>query len=582
MISFITSENKHSQLWKLLEKEKHLSKDQFKDALKQSRKENRHLTEVLFEANHIPSEKLLTIFSEYYRIPPIVLKKKVITPYVLNLIPKEVAEEHSVIIFKKIKDVINVALINPENNQTIEFIRKKTGLEPKIFITSPEEINHALKKYKSEISTEFAKIIQDSINETMAIHDTAEKMAQYVPIIKMVNTILERAVSQNSSDIHFEPNSKKIVIRFRIDGMLHRIVELPSELLPPLVTRIKIMSNLKIDEHRLPQDGRFKFIFNERGVDIRVAAIPTLHGTKIVLRILDQKEKNFNLKKLGFNQRDLGVLKKEITKPHGMLLATGPTGSGKTTTLYTLLRMLNKENVNICTIEDPIEYGVEGINQTQINPAAGLTFANGLKSLIRQDPNIIMVGEIRDIDTADIAVHAAMTGHFVLSTLHTNSATLAIQRLIEMGVQPFLAASVINLIIGQRLVRKVCPHCKTRSRLTKKLIKEYRPFFNLENIFLKLKKIKLIQKNVSLLDIRFSHGKGCVKCNNTGYKGRIGIYEILKIDNDIYKIILNNASSEAIKKEALKKAFLTMAEDGLLKVFEGQTTFEEVIRLTKE
>lgn len=583
MISFtITSENPHSQLWNLLEKEKKFSKEQFKDALKQARKEDRHITEVLFEKNHMPSEKLLFAFSEYFNVPPVILKNRFISPYILNLIPKEVAEEHSVIIFKKIKNIINVATVNPENTQTIEFIKKKTGLEPKIFITTPDDIGHALKKYKSEITTEFAKIINDTINETLALHDTAEKMAQYVPIIKIVDTIIERGLIQGASDIHFEPKTDNIIIRFRIDGMLHRIVELPIEILPPMVTRLKIMANLKIDEHRLPQDGRFRFIFNDRGVDIRVSAVPTLHGTKIVLRLLDPKEKNFSLQKLGFNQKDFLSVKQEMNKPHGMILVTGPTGSGKTTTLYTLLRMLNKEDVNICTIEDPIEYGVDGINQTQINPVAGLTFANGLRSLLRQDPNIIMVGEIRDTETADMSVNAAMTGHLVLSTLHTNNAFLAIQRLTEMGVQPFLAASVINLIIAQRLVRKICPHCKSKSHITEKVIAEYKSFFNLEDVFLKLKKLNLIHGYQSLFNLKFSHAKGCAKCNGTGYRGRIGIYEILKINDDLNKVILQNPYQEPIKKEALRQGVLTILEDGVLKVLNGQTTFEEVMRVTKE
>jgi len=307
-----------------------------------------------------------------------------------------------------------------------------------------------------------------------------------------------------------------------------------------------------------------------------------LNGTKIVLRLLDTQDKDFSLKRLGLNQKDLTTMKTEIAHPQGIILVTGPTGSGKTTTLYTLMRMLNKENVNICTIEDPIEYGLEGINQTQINLMAGLTFANGLRSLLRQDPNIIMVGEIRDIDTADISINAAMTGHLVLSTLHTNNAFLAIQRLTEMGVQPFLAASVVNMIIGQRLVRKICPHCQSKSHLTKNLVAEYKKFFNLEEIFCKLKKLNLIPRSQSLYQIKLLHGKGCEKCSFTGYRGRVGIYEILKVDKNIYKTILKDPSAESIKREAMKQGVLTMTEDGVLKVLSGQTTFEEVLRVTKE
>lgn len=584
MMSFITSDNKHGGLWEIIEHGRFLTKDQFKEATQVARKENRHITDVLFEQHSPSQDKLLLAFSKYYNTPAIILRKRVIVPYVLNLIPKEVAEQHSVIVFKKSRNVVHVATINPENSQTMDFIRKKTGHETKVYITSPEDIKHALHKYKSEIRTEFARIIQDSINQTLAINDTAEKIAQYVPIIKMVDTIIERALSQHASDIHFEPTAKKIIIRYRIDGLLNRIVELPIEILPPLVTRIKIMANLKIDEHRLPQDGRFKFAFNEREVAIRVSAIPTLHGSKIVMRLLDKKENQFTLAKLGLNQKDLQTVKNEIAKPHGMILATGPTGSGKTTTLYTLLTMLNKEDVNICTIEDPIEYGIEGINQTQVNPAAGLTFANGLRSLLRQDPNILMVGEIRDNETADIAVNSAMTGHLVLSTLHTNDSFLAIQRLTEMGVQPFLVASVTNLIIGQRLVRKICPSCKTRAASTQKELEHYGTFFDLDAIHSKLKKHRLMAqpspKDTSQLS--FYYGRGCAKCNNTGYLGRIGIYEVLQIDRELQKFIVTNPSAEAIKKHAEKLGVLTMIEDGILKVFNGETTFSEILRVTKE
>ena len=580
----MATDNKHHDLWKIIERERFLTKDQFKEAVLVAKKEDRHLTDVLFEYHTPHQDKLLRAFSDFYQKPAIKLRKKTIVPYVLNLIPKEVAEQHSVIIFKKNKNTINVAITNPENSQTIEFIRKKTGHDPKIFITTPEDIRHAVQKYKSEIRTEFARIIQESIKQTLAINDTAEKIAQYVPIIKMVDTIIERALSQHASDIHFEPSAQKISIRYRIDGLLNKIVEMPIEILPPLVTRIKIMANLKIDEHRLPQDGRFKFIFSDREVAIRVAAIPTLHGTKIVMRLLDKKESEFTLTKLGLNQHDLQTVKNEIAKPHGMILATGPTGSGKTTTLYTLLNMLNKEDVNICTIEDPVEYSIEGVNQTQINTQAGLTFANGLRSLLRQDPNILMVGEIRDGDTADIAVNAAMTGHLVLSTLHTNDSFLAIQRLTEMGVQPFLVASVTNAIIGQRLVRKICPDCKARVASKQKEIERYGSLFNLEATLEKFRKLHLLpaQAPSALMDFSFFYGQGCSKCNNTGYRGRVGIYEVLKIDPQLQKIILDNPSAEAIKKEAAKRGVVTMVEDGLLKVLNGETTFEEILRVTKE
>lgn len=582
MINILSSDSKNDQLWKRVNKDNVISKDAFKQAVKEAKKDDRHIIEVLADQHTDHHDKLLLAFSDIFSLPAIKLRRRTIAPYVIKLIPKEVAEQHSVVIFKKIKNDIYVAVTNPDNYQIIEFIKKKTGMSLKIFITTPTDIAHALKHYHSEISTEFSQIIKDSTEKALSVHDTAEKMAQFVPIIRIVNTIIERAIAQKASDIHFEPNSHVIHIRFRVDGLLSKIVELPKEILPALVTRLKIMSSLKIDEHRAPQDGRFTFTFNQSEIAVRISIIPTLNGSKAVLRLLDTREQQFSLVGLGFNQRDLKIVKKEIEKPHGMILVTGPTGSGKTTTLYSLLRMLNKDHVNISTIEDPIEYGLEGVNQMQINPIAGLTFSSGLRSLLRQDPNILMVGEIRDTETADMALNSAMTGHLVLSTLHTNSAFLAIQRLIEMGIQPFLATSVTNLIIGQRLVRKICIHCKSVFRSSEKATSTYDSVFDFPEIFKKFRKLNLVPQNASHTDGTYSYGRGCDKCNGTGFKGRVGIYEVMSIDPDISSEIMKNPVSENIQRLAQKRGTLTMNEDGILKVFNGQTTFEEVLRVTKE
>ncbi|MDP2683422.1 MAG: GspE/PulE family protein [bacterium] len=583
MISFMRSDDKHNELWDHFEKDRLLTKDQFRDIVRKSRKNDRHISEELFDYSSVSNDKLLKIISKVYGIPAVDLRKKVIANYVINLIPKEVADQMSVIIFKKRKDALDVAMTNPENQQTIAFIKNKTGLKPIVYITHPESINHALKLYKSEIKSEFAQIMEDSIQEALISNESAEKMAQYVPIIKIVDSLIDRALNENASDIHIEPNTDDITIRYRIDGLLKKIVELPKDILPPLITRIKLLSNLKIDETRIPQDGRFNYIYKEREVAIRISVIPTLNGSKVVLRLLDRKREDFGLQKLGLNKNDFDLLKSEIKKTQGMVLVTGPTGSGKTTTLYSLLRLLNKEDVNISTIEDPIEYGLAGINQTQINQMAGLTFANGLKSLLRQDPNILMVGEIRDVETANIAVNSAMTGHIVLSTLHTNNVFLATQRLIEMGIQPFLLASVTNLIIGQRLVRKICDHCKQRVDNRAKLLEKYEEYFDLQESINKLNKANLLPKNTnSLTDLKFYVGKGCDKCNQTGYKGRIGIFELLSISKNIHKTILENPDAKAIKSVALKEGVLEMFEDGLLKIFTGQTTFEEILRVTRD
>lgn len=577
----LTSDTRNQRLWKELERQEVLTKEQSKEMQRRAKHEDRHVVDVIFEDVTIPGDHAMEVLANFFQTEPIFLRDKVISPYVLNLLPKEVAEKHSIVVFKKIKDVIHVATTAPDNAQTIEFIKKKTGLEPKIFLTTPADITHALKKYNQELSTEFGRIIEDSLEDLHASKDSAETLAQHVPIMAMVDAIMEKAASQGASDVHIEPTKNQIVIRFRVDGLLAKMVDLPIELLPPLVTRLKIMSNLKIDEHRLPQDGRFSIAYSGRDVAVRVAIIPTLHGSKVVLRLLDAKEKQFTLRGLGFSAADLGLVKREMVKPHGMILVAGPTGSGKTTTLYTLLRMLHKEEVNICTIEDPIEYGIDGINQTQINTIAGLTFANGLRSLLRQDPDVIMVGEIRDSDTADIAVNAAMTGHLVLTTLHTNNAFLVPQRLVEMGIQPFLAASVINLIIAQRLVRKVCPDCAVRAPFSQKMYDQYNALFRLDETYAIIKASRQFVLPESILATKVLAARGCPKCHGSGYRGRIGIYEVMAMTPTLHTTILKNPNEDSVRDQALREGVHNMLTDGLMKVLEGQTTMAEVLRVTK-
>src|SRR3989344_24520 len=579
MIGLISG-NQYSQLSKLLEKRRLLSKKDFKEAMSKAEQDGRYVTQVLLENESLQQDDLLKTIAECFGIADIRLRNVVVSPLVLNLIPREIAEQHSVIVFKKIKNSIHVATAAPENLQTIDFIKQKTGFEPQVFLTTPQDIRHALRKYKSDLSDEFDFIIRQSTQEALDQNETPEKMAHFVPIIKMVDTVIERAILQRASDIHVEPMAAKICIRFRIDGMLHTVSELPRDILPPIVARIKLMASLKLDEHRRPQDSRYKFTHDTRDIAIRVSSIPTLHGTKIVLRLLDAQEKPFGFRRLGFNKLDLATLMGELQKPHGMVLVTGPTGSGKTTTLYTLLRKLNRDDINICTVEDPIEYGLEGINQMQVNPDGGVTFATGLRSLLRQDPNVIMVGEIRDVDTADIAVNAAMTGHLVLSTLHTNNAFMTPQRLIEMGVHPYLVSTVTNLIVAQRLVRRVCPECHSYSSSASKIFDRYRAFFDIDEALNKFQRLGLISKDLTLADLKYSYGNGCTKCADTGYQGRIGIYELLKIDDAIWHLILKNAPADVIRAEATKRGTLTMKEDGLLKVFLGQTTLDELCRVT--
>lgn len=577
----LRSDSTQHQLGKLLEQERLVTKDQFRALIRRAKDENRALTDVLYEDQAASADQVLAVVGQHYELPTVRLRDKVITPYVLGLLPKEVAEQHEVIVFKKIQNVIQVATTHPEDAQTIDFIRRHTSLEPEVFLTTPEDIRHALRMYRTNLSEEFQKIIDEGLKETQRAGQTNETLAQNLPIITMVNSVIEKAIHQGASDIHLEPTLESVGIRFRVDGILQKVVELPRALLAPIVTRIKLIAALKIDEHRLPQDGRFTYELHDRSIAIRTSVVPTLHGPKVVMRLLDEKQQRYNLRSLGLNQRDFAILKREIVKPNGMMLVTGPTGSGKTTTLYTMLSMLNSEEVNICTIEDPIEYGLEGINQTQVNPTAGLTFANGLRSLLRQDPNVIMVGEIRDEETADIAVNAAMTGHLVLSTLHTNSAPQSIQRMIEMGIQPYLAASTINVIIAQRLVRKICRHCQTYTKLNERMRTTQAKYFDLEATLKKLIAADLLPGDATLDTLQVAVGKGCVKCQDTGYSGRVGIYEVIPVDEAIHTQILADATPHAIREAADHLGMLRMVDDGLLKVFSGLTTFEEVLRVTK-
>jgi len=584
MLNIFLLNKEYNRLWKLFEKDGFLTKKQFKEAIRLAEKEKRYLTEMILEDDSLPEDKSLEVLSEFFNLPVVYLRNKVISPQVINLLPKEISEEHRVIVFKKVKDEIFVATTAPENKQIIKFIGKKTELTPKVFITTPKDIKLALNKYNNTVFSDGISHIVDLNNgDDMESQEVpAEKMAGLVPVIKMVNNAIETGISNGASDIHIEPGYDKLKIRMRVDGILHKIVELPRAMLPAVITRVKILANLKIDEHMAPQDGRFQYKFNDKEVALRVSVMPTLYGPKAVLRLLEMKEKMLTLQKLGLNKIHLRILKKEIYTSHGMILVTGPTGSGKTTTLYTLLRMLNSEKVNICTIEDPIEYGIEDINQVQVRPKHGLTFASGLRALLRQDPDVLMVGEIRDIETANIAINSAMTGHLVLSTLHTNNAFLTPQRLMEMDAQPYLVTSVLNVIIGQRLVRKLCPHCKIKSRAPEKLLENFTAFIPVKETYRKLQNIGLIPKDQKFSEVSFYRSRGCRKCGETGYKGRVGIYEIIYLDDDLRKFILNDPNETNLREHLLKRKVMTMIEDGLLKVFNSQTTIDEILRVTKE
>ncbi len=522
------------------------------------------------------------IAKDKYKIPFIDLSNETIRKDILQLIPEPIAQFHYIVAFGKTSSKLKVATLDPTDLQTIAFIEKKVGLPLEIYYTTPSSLENVLKQYHKSLKAEFEKITKKKVNEDIGESEKLKELAEDLPIIRVVDTLLEYAIFEGASDIHIEPEEKEVRIRYRIDGMLREVMTLPKKIHPGLVARIKILSNLKLDEHRLPQDGRFKIENDEYKISFRVSVIPIFDGEKIVMRLLNESNRILTLEQLGFQGGSLERIKRNINKPHGMVLVTGPTGSGKTTTLYTILNILNKPKVNITTIEDPIEYRMPRVNQSQVNPKIGYTFAAGLRAFLRQDPDIIMVGEIRDEETAEIAVNAAMTGHLVLATLHTNDAATALPRLQDMKVASFLVASTVNVIIAQRLVRKVCPNCIVKYKLEKEVIKELNQQFNTEEIFKSFRDNRLLKKGEKKWsDLYFYKGKGCAQCKD-GYKGRIGIYEVLEVTPEISDLVVKKASADAILKKAIEQGMHTMLIDGMIKAKNGVTTIEEIIRVTKE
>lgn len=544
------------------------------------------LEDLLLEKGVVSEEQLLNFKAQIVNAQVIDLHNVEFSPEILNLIPEPIARRHLIIAFAKDKDYLSLAMYDPEDLQTKEFIKKKTGLTIRTFVSSKKSIEFGLSKYHSSIETEFTNLLkeggvtgaknEDDLNEAL------KKMAEQIPIIRVVDTLLEYAVFEKASDIHIEPEEDKVLVRYRIDGVLHEVMTLPKVIQGALVARVKVLANLKIDEHRLPQDGRFKIEKDDYAVSLRVSTIPIFDGEKVVMRLLDESAKALTLEQLGFQRSNLEKIKNNIKKPHGALLVTGPTGSGKSTTLYSVLSMLNNKNVNISTIEDPVEYKMVGVNQMQVSPKIGLTFAMGLRALLRQDPNIIMIGEIRDQETAEEAVHAAMTGHIVLSTLHTNSAAGALPRLLDMGIEPYLIASTVNAVVAQRLVRIICPDCVQTIKLDEETIKSI-SMFNLE----KLMKVMVEQGAVSakikgVKDLTFYKGAGCSKCAHTGYRGRVGIHEVLEVTPEVQALIVTRGTTQALQDKAEEQGMVLMWEDGFIKATLGITTIDEILRVSRE
>ena len=552
----------------------------FDKALKKAEDSNKDIGEVLVSEHIIEQEKLSKFQAYLLGIPFVNIEKETITPEVLNVIPEQVARAHNIVAFRKIDNSLDVAMLDPEDLITIEFI-KKTDPFLKILprLTTPQGIKNALGQYQKALDVEFGNMLKLEDKEIAHIEENADlmKVAQELPIVNIVDTMLKHAVLQKASDIHIEPLEKEVIVRFRIDGILNDMTRLPSATALGIVARVKVLSNLQLDEHRLPQDGRFKIETSDYKYSIRVSILPVFNGEKVVMRLLPEDIKGQNLESLGLMGRDLEIVRSNLVRPTGMILITGPTGSGKTTTLYAMMEILNTPNVNISTVEDPIEYRIPRINQTQVNSKIGLTFASGLRALLRQDPNIIMVGEIRDNETASLAINAALTGHLVLSTLHTTEAAGALPRLIDMQVEPFLIASTLNLIIAQRLVRRFSGE-KEKYKLKESDLANFSKYCDTERILEILKKEKIIKPKGTLRDVELYRPKPS-KDSATGYKGRMGIFEIMPVNESIKELIVKKASTEEISRKAKENGMRTMVEDGFVKAAKGLTSIEEVLRV---
>ncbi|NIA18307.1 MAG: hypothetical protein GWO79_00265 [Actinobacteria bacterium] len=579
------------QIKSILKKASILSDKDFEELNKEAAKHKKDIESYLIEKKIITQLALYEEAAKYFNVPFVNLKEKTIRKDILLSIPEPIAIAHNLIAFDADDKEIKIAALDPGDLEIFEFLKKKTGLKQTIFLTTPDNIKEGIKQYHKTLKAEFNSLTKNASAVSAEKDGTAgpidekglKKLAEDLPVVRIVNTLLEYAIFEGASDIHIEPEEKSITVRYRVDGILHNVMTLPKNVQSGIAARIKILANLKVDEHRLPQDGRFKIVSEEYKVAFRVSILPTFDGEKIVMRLLNEKAQILTLEQLGFQPNVLKAVKRNISKPHGMILVTGPTGSGKTTTLYTILNILNTPEVNISTVEDPVEYRMPHVNQTQVNVKIDFTFALGLRSLLRQDPDIIMVGEIRDHETAEIAVHAAMTGHLLLSTLHTNDAVTTLPRLAQMDIPTFLIASTTNIIIAQRLVRKICANCIQSFNLDKRAIEELKKQLNITNILEKLEKNKVIfDAKKGLENILFYKGKGCKKCGNTGYKGRIGIYEVIEITDKISDLILRNASISEVAKQAEKDGMTAIVEDGFIKAKNGITTIEEVMRVTKE
>lgn len=565
-----------------------VAKKEIDAAAKEAKERGQTLGSMLVSRGSITEDALRRIQAYILGIPFVNLKDRRIPVDVLALIPEPIARTHNIIAFKKDGESLEVAMLDVEDLASIDSVRKKTGLKILPRLTDTDSIKHALLQYQKSLKDEFGDIISTEAGKLKVVddkdkdlsHDDLKKMAEDLPIVRIVDTLLRHAIVQDASDIHIEPMENEVLVRYRIDGILHDAMTLPKNAAAGLAARVKVLAVLKLDEKRLPQDGRFKMETETDRVSFRVSVLPTFFGEKIVMRLLRETGEGFTLDALGFHGENLERIHKALKQTTGIILVSGPTGSGKTTTLYTMLDILNTPDVNISTIEDPIEYQMKRVNQTQVNPQIGFTFASGLRSLVRQDPDIIMVGEIRDSETASLAINAALTGHLVLSTIHTNSAAGAIPRLIDMGIEPFLLASTIRVIIGQRLVRRLCDEKETYT-LDAAGRRAVAADASFDAAFKALQDEKLVKPSEGLDALSYYRPKPSSECED-GYKSRIGIHEVLAVSPALRELMLHQLTTDSLETQAKKEGMLTMLEDGLYKATRGITSLEEVLRAISE
>ncbi len=596
---------------RLLVDNKQVTSEQIEALKVQKTSEKKPLQDVVIQNNVLSEKELTKLYADEIDVPYVEFNPRDLKKETLRLIPERIARQYGVIVYGLAKDGTKLlAMEDPDDIQAVNFLQKHLGDKLQVNIAARGAIQVALDQYRGNIGSELTKVMipEDAEEEDEEIDE--EDLAEDSPIAQTVNLLIEYAVSAGASDIHIEPREDHVIVRYRVDGVLREANKLPKKVHSALISRIKILANLKIDERRVPQDGRFKVQIGSTVYALRVSTLPITEGEKVVMRILNESSQAQTLEELGYWGSPLATINEAIKQPHGLILITGPTGSGKSTSLFSILSILNKPSINISTVEDPVEYKIPGANQVQVNPKAGMTFVAGLRALLRQDPNIIMVGEIRDTETANLGTQAALTGHLVFATLHTNNAATCLPRLLDMSIEPFLIASTVRAVVGQRLVRRLCPDCRQSYSPDSATLKQIANIFNTDDssVLKNLHKLEeearevgigrstqlpsksrqsgstdgLSTSETKIAQLWKASDDGCTNCGHSGYKGRIGIYEVLSNTSSVQKLIVSNATSDVIQNEAIKQGMITMQVDGLIKALRGQTTIEEILRVTAE